>query len=282
MTLSRLETELAHIAVQRSTLIAIEIALAVVLAYILASLFWALAAAPTIDVVDSGNGENAVAHLPNVPSHLILTEFDPFHRGDFGRSGQAATDVAPPETQLDVKLFGIRLADSAGGGSAIIRLQNYRHSVLEVGDEVFPGITLSEIQPGYVVLSRDGRRETLYLDPNNAPQATVEQNASNEGAIADVVQADSAAGSLFEGVGFRTRRDESGQISGVVVSAGEGSDFYQRTDLESGDVVVEVNGISVSEFGPLGELRQSLQNAASVNLVVERQGERKTVQLGAP
>lgn len=282
MDLSRLESEFANLLLRKSTVFAVELALVVTLSYVAASFFWAFNSAPlgseTRTTMDDLGGRRDRALVPLG----ILTSFDPFHRDDVDGLSRGAIAEAPPETKLDVKLFGIRLPSDGSEGSAIIRLQDYRHAVLAPGDKISSGVTLSEIHAGYVVISQNGRNEALYLDAerNDGGEDEIPLRTSNSKTATIVTRTAVTPEELLRAASFNTYRDESGNISGFALRFSEDVDLPLPPELRSGDVVVEINGISVADLGQLSDLRQSLQNADRVSLVVERDGERTTIELG--
>jgi general secretion pathway protein C len=274
--LSRLGNEFAGLTRRRPVIAAVEIGLVAVAAYVSSALFWVLAAGPFLDVRDgsgdflgAGAGRAALANLE------MLTQLDPFHRELAGMDAAVAGTTA--ETDLKIVLFGTRLADGNNESTAIIRLENYNHTVLALGDEVSPGVRLEEINRGYVVLSRHGLREALYLHADRTP-AQVPRAASGSRAM---TQAETGSRSFFDDVELNIRRDGDGRTSGFIVGLAPDSDLEERTGLKDGDVLVAVNGISVGNFVPLTELHRTLRDDSGVNLVVERNGERHAIRLGA-
>jgi len=279
-----LENELAEIIGRRSTIAAVEVGLVVILAYIAASLFWTVTSGPANAGAEVQSGFLGPSGSSAARDFSVLASFDPFHRGEMSGGTQTAETVAPPETTLDIKLFGIRLATGDSKGSAVIRLQDYRHAVLAVGDEISPGIMLSDIHSNYVVLDRQGRRETLYLDPQNQqrdPLAMPTTSGPSPAQPAGSAESQTPE-QVFDNIGFSPELASDGTVAGYAISIADDANFSPEIDLRSGDIIVEVNGVSAGEVARFAELRQSLQNATSADIVVERDGERRTIQLGRP
>lgn len=284
MDFSHFESDLAEFARRRSTVTAVEILLVITFAYIAASLFWTIGAGPANAGAELSAAAGTRGDTQPAASYDILSSYDPFHRESVSGAGPDVAAEAPPETALDIKLFGTRLADGAGEGSAIIRLQNYHHAVLAVGDEVEPGITLSEIHPSYVILSRNGQRETLYLDPENqhaqSPNRTASASAIGTGQSGS--QASAATGSLLRNIQFVRKLDDAGEPYGFSVRIPDDVEIPSTIDLQSGDVLRAVNGTSASDLGSMSRLAQTLQASQSVTLLIDRDGEERTVRLGTP
>ncbi|MBK6296592.1 MAG: hypothetical protein IPF48_00510 [Sphingomonadales bacterium] len=81
--------------------------------------------------------------------------FDPFFRiGD-----QPGSMVV---TSLALKLFGVRVDEAVGGGSAIIETPDGVQSSFGVGDEIVPGATLKQVAFDSVTIERNGVSEQLF------------------------------------------------------------------------------------------------------------------------
>ncbi|MCS6987414.1 MAG: hypothetical protein NZM40_08320 [Sphingomonadaceae bacterium] len=127
-------------------------------------------------------GQQALASLRQPPPPValadpapadpsILARLDPFFR--MGPLEGAAL----PVTALPLSLKGIRLDPASGRGAAFIAGANGPQRPVAPGEEVQPGVTLVAIAADHVVLERDGRRESLWLEavgrrPAAGPAAT--------------------------------------------------------------------------------------------------------------
>ncbi len=109
-----------------------------------ARLVWA-AATP---VTPLGDWRPAAASLPG-SAYDILTGFDPFFRlsGDAG-PGQV--------TSLRLTLYGTRIDEVTGRGSAIIAGPDGVQQSVSVGGEVAPGVRLKSVAFDHVTLDRGG------------------------------------------------------------------------------------------------------------------------------
>ena len=152
----------------------LEIVLLMVLAVQLARLFWVIAT----PVGPLGNWQpTAPAAMTPAARHALLARFDPFYRGQASGEGSAAV------TSLSLKLFGIRLNEASGQGSAIIATPDGMQSSVAVGGEIMPGVKLKEVAIDHVVIDRQGVAETLYLD-QSAPAPTANPGRAPPAALA--------------------------------------------------------------------------------------------------
>ncbi|PTS84625.1 type II secretory protein PulC, partial [Sphingomonas sp. HMWF008] len=97
----------------------------------------------------------------------ILRSFDPF----FLISGG---DAAGPSvvTTLQLTLFGTRLDEAQGGGSAIIAGPDGVQQSIGVGQEIMPGVKLKSVAFDHVTIDRGGASEDLFIvQPDQAPAA---------------------------------------------------------------------------------------------------------------
>ncbi len=91
----------------------------------------------------------------------LLTRFDPFFR-DAPAGGTVTV------TSLPLKLFGTRLDQAVGRGSAIIAMPDGTQASYGVGDEIVPGVRLKSVAFDNVTIERGGVPEQLFLDQSVA------------------------------------------------------------------------------------------------------------------
>jgi general secretion pathway protein C len=93
---------------------------------------------------------------PSARSVVADPSFDPFFRIVLPGSGAV--------TGLPLKLFGVRVDEATGRGSAIIATPDGIQSSFGVGEEVIPGVRLKSVAIDHVELDRAGAVEQLFLD----------------------------------------------------------------------------------------------------------------------
>jgi general secretion pathway protein C len=187
-----------------------------------------------------------------------ITDFDPFFRGN-APAGSAIV------TSLQLNLFGIRLNEADGGGSAIIEIPGEGQQSYAAGEEIQPGVTLKTIAFDHIVISRGGIDEQLYMDQSDAvvPPAAVAASA--------VRPADAAALASAFSVGART---EGGRVTGVIVQpSGDGAAFREM-GLQPGDILVSVNGQGVRSAEDVARQVADMPPGGATTLEVERGGRR--------
>ena len=277
--------------------------LTLVLAWMLAGLFWDMTGLNTPDALTGspafqrGNGSGQ----PLAVAPETLRGFNPFSRQiqsgpatATGSSGSGeATVTAAPETMLDLTLYGIRRAtapnrrDGHAGGSAIVRTPDGKEKAYTIGEELIDGVTLAAIYGNHVEISRQGTRESLFFENAARPGAPrVIQAAGQTRRPA----ADSARGeqtntrraaanalsardfeSLMASVTFTPRRDGR-RITGWIMRPTGPDGYFTSLGFRAGDILIAVNGDPVNTAEILSELTAEISGKSNLVIRVERDG----------
>ena len=201
---------------------------------------------------------------------MIFSRFDPFNRAAI-----QDTDGTIDITSLQLTLYGIRINQATGSGSAIIGGEDGVQMSYNIGEEVMPGVTLSEVAFDFVVLSRNGAKESLYLD-QSVPAETVGTAGTGGGTaqsgeyiIDDGANQPLTADSLRAAVNFAPRTD-NGKVTGLVVSPNGNGQIFSATGFRSGDIIVAVNARPINSAGDVGALMDQIKPGARLSVEVER------------
>ena len=222
----------------------------------------------------------------------------------FGAPPSAASGFnvdAAPDTELDLKLFGIFLANQPETSVAIIGSRGDSGEAYAIGDPIFGNAKVAEIRRDVVLISRAGIIEALRFDDepllmtNRRPRAASGErlNAPDRPlAVSDVGAgvSDLVPAALEESIEvFRNRleQDPDGTLRAVGLEpvSVDGDTGYRigqraasrqlgRTGLQPGDTIVSIDG------RPIGDMRQSpeafgnLLSKGSARLEIRR-GERR-------
>lgn len=218
------------------------------------------------------------APLPAEARMALFRAFDPFTRG------QTAEASGGQVTGLSLQLFGTRINEGSGQGSAIIATPDGLQSSFAVGDQIMPGVTLKEVAYDHVVIDRGGAAETLFLD-----QSTGSDQGGGEGEGGGRHEGGSSApaagtappaaqsgpppaptpSSIQRDIGFMPRMD-AGRVSGIVLSPrGEGQGF-ETAGFKPGDIITQINGRPITSTGDIQSLQAQLRPGARISLMVER------------
>lgn len=239
-----------------------------------ARLLWALVM--PMGMVGEWQAKRA-APLPPEARGALFRAFDPFTRG------QSAEGPSAQVTGLALQLFGVRINEGSGQGSAIIATPDGIQSSFAVGDEIVPGVTLKQVAIDHVVIDRGGTAESLFLD-QSAGGAGAGAGPDGAGGPGD---GGSGLGSAVPGgatslppppptaaliqrdVAFAPRSD-GGKLTGLVVTPkGEGQGF-SAAGFQPGDIITQVNGRPITSMGDMAILQSQLRPGARLSLMVER------------
>lgn len=253
----------------RAVLVAVEMTLLVLVAVQAARLVW-------IVVAPDGPLESKITTATRPEFDFsALTRFNPFE------TSQPSSTNASASTGF--RLFGVRF-DEAGGGAAIIAGENIPQSSFAVGDEIAPGVRLKAVAADHVVLARGSSETIVPLSTAPAPQGIASLPVPSYLSAAPQPAKTQAAAPIainpkdfLEQAGLRPR-SQNGHVTGYTVLARGDGDALSRAGLQSGDVLVAVNGNRMTPER-YSELAQELAGSAEVSLTVERGSETRTIVL---
>lgn len=237
---------------------------------LLANLFW-IVVGPVGSV---GRWKAAAPVTIDAPGRAALYgAFDPFSRST------AVSDGTVTVTSLSLTLFGTRVNENSGSGSAILAGADGVQQSYAVGEEILPGVTLTAVAFDHVVLSRNGVKESLFMD-QSVPAETV--GAAAAAAPAPVAPAINNSGevrinstALRDAVGAAPRT-EGGKVTGLILSAKDDGMMLRNAGLAPGDIVVSINGRPV---GSAADIAAQMRPGAKLTLEVERGAQKIPVGL---
>ncbi len=254
-----------------------ELALMAGLAVQSARLLWVLAT----PVGPLGDWRPAGVTVPGSPIAL-LTSFDPFFRLQQTAAGPATV------TALQLTLFGIRLDEATGRGSAIVAGPDGVQQSVAVGDEIQPGVRLKAVAFDHITLDRGGAEEDLFLD-QSGPTSSASSDTGSPVGNGPPADRPSMPGRGMEGpppppgagarsvpvaqlrqeIGFIPRLD-GGRISGLTVRSQGSGRLFRQAGLRDGDVVTSIAGRPVSGPGDLDRIASDFSGGGNIPITVER------------
>lgn len=206
-----------------------------------------------------------------LPDPLILTRFDPFFR----HAVVGPTAV----TSLSLKLFGTRLDQAMGRGSAIIATPDGLQSSYVIGDEIVPGVQLKSVAFDSVTLERSGVKEQLFLDQSivarvvSGPTGVLLPPVVRERPIL-------TPQSAVAGIGFSPRM-EKGAVTGFVVGPRGAGEVFAASGLQQGDIVTQINGVEVKSGDDATRAVGNLAADGRISFTVDRAGKTVIVSTGS-
>lgn len=218
-----------------------------------------------------GPWEGRQAQFPSVAARQTLfSSFDPFYRA--GPQQAAGGGVV---TSLALTVYGIRLNEGSGLGSAIVAGPDGVQNSFAVGEEILPGVVLKAVAFDHITIDRGGAEEQVFLDQS---QPASDAPAPGEGAQpAPVAGIDNpTADGLKRDIGFAPRM-QNGRITGLILT-GRGPTF-QNAGFQPGDIVTQVDGQPVGSPSDLQALQGKIVPGARISLTVERGASLSTINL---
>jgi general secretion pathway protein C len=240
-----------------------ELALMTALAMQVARLLWAVAT----PVGPLGDWRPATVATPLSPIET-LSGFDPFFRlSGAGVPGPATV------TMLQLQLFGIRLDDATGRGSAILAGPDGVQKSVAVGEEVSPGVILKSVAFDHVTLDRGGASEDLFIDQSGGAAAAAPTGATSTPGAASAVAAPQGVtvGQIRQDIGFIPRID-GGRVTGLTVRSQSTGNAFRAAGLQDGDVLSAIGGRPVTGPADFDRVAREFAAGGNLPLTVERAG----------
>jgi len=196
----------------------------------------------------------------------------------------------------DLKLLGTIASSDEHKGSAIIGTGSGVPRLYAVGSLITPALRLSAVYPDHVVIDRDSATSVLRLphfpgwdgrQGGRPPKEQLAANGSAEPGLASDTDRSfdpppmPASGAIIRSLNFLPAIEHGKRVGMRIGTSHDGARVRQLLGINSGDVVVALNGESVADQpgGGVGELMRAINAADSVTLTVERQGQQFTIAI---
>lgn len=222
----------------------------------------------------------------------------------FGRMEASQPVVAPPSvipaTPLDLHLAGVFFIEQ-GDSRALIAEGSSLERGYRIGDALPGGARLEQIQRDHVVVSRQGRQEVLNLpklgttarppspvpedlppvepmpepepEPGSGPAGAGAPQVIDATAVAQQLRDEAAARpQVLENIAFASPYVQNGQFIGFRLRPGRDRELMRRLNLNSGDVITEVNGTRINNPMQGFAILREVLSADRINVRVLRGG----------
>lgn len=223
-----------------------------------ARLLWVL----VTPVSPLGDWRPAEVSVPGRP-YDVLAGFDPFFR--LGGGQQAPTTV----TSLQLTLFGIRVDEATGRGSAIVAGPDNVQQSVAVGDEIQPGVRLKSVAFDHITIDRGGTAEDLFLVQSDAPTGAASPAVAPPPGAPVGTPAPIRANQIRDEIGFIPRID-AGRISGLVVRPQGTGTLFRTAGLREGDVITAIGRRPVTGPQDLDRVAADFAGGGNIPITVER------------
>lgn len=264
--------------------------LVIVLAQQTASLLWTLmplpksaAWSPAPGFVDPASARAALNVDALAAAHVF---------GQYQATASSASLANAPDTQLNFTLLGILAGSTERESLALIAKDATDEAPYAIGDDVASGVNLQAIFADRVILSRNGRLETLRLDKDSVTSAPLFNTSST---AAEPQEGTPAAAQMLAQIKEQIVTDPSkaasfirvqpinsdGGLKGYRVYPGPERAAFNAAGLKPGDVVTAINGTPLNDPGQALQLLQSMTQASSMSLTIDRNGVSQSVNVSA-
>ena len=225
----------------------------------------------------SGAFQGASARLQPMAAHTM-----------FGRPVNQApvADVvkrSAPETRLNLSLQGVLVAQRPEDSGAIVAGSNGVTEHYRVGETLPGNAQLAEVEPGRVLIRRNGQYESLSFDDKLATDLIEDVESAADGSADGLVSAarnqlESQGVGALAGYGLRPAGDDGS--SGYVYDGSNA--MLNAVSLRAGDVITAINGQRLGDFEQDKALLDSWRSESQIDIEIERDGAILSVSYAIP
>jgi general secretion pathway protein C len=275
----------------------------VYIAFLLSKLVWLTWPKPAFPPLAPLQAKNSSTQSNNRGVQNIVEQFL-FGKADSSKAtAPKQTQVInnAPETRLSINLTGIvAVSNDDKAGVAIIESQGKQVTYLI--DEVVKGTRakLAQILPDRVILSVNGRFETLMLDgldfskkvsmpvlaaqddEQMGPELDLQIDATADPEVKEALietreELLKEPGKLFDYIRVSQEMEE-GELVGYRLSPGKEPALFKQMGLKNNDLAVSINGYQLNDLKQAMQAFNELRNSSDATITIERDGGQIDVQ----
>ncbi|KPZ54651.1 type II secretion system protein GspC [Pseudoalteromonas sp. P1-7a] len=280
----------------------------VYLAYLFSKLVWLVWPQPTASPLSPLHYSNQTKASSATSVQSIIEQFLFGKKTVTNKTNTAQQNEVinnAPETRLSINLTGIvAVSNDDKAGIAIIESQGRQVSYLV--EEVVQGTRaeVAQILPDRVILSVNGRFETLMLDgldfskkvsmpvlaareaqdmgPQKIEQSELQINATADPDVKEAIietreELLSEPGKLFDYIRVSQAMSD-GELIGYRLSPGKEPALFKQMGLQNNDLAVAINGYQLTDLQQAMAAINELRNTSDATITIERDGEQIDVQ----
>jgi general secretion pathway protein C len=210
-----------------------------------------------------------------------------------------------PETNLNLTLTGVVTSSTTDGSAAIIENQGNQNTY-GIGEKIDgTNATIKEVYMDRLIIKNGPKHETLMLEgidfsqnqavtPSPAPQnEAIRQADSNsslrslsgtnlsKGAAAITQELKNSPSNFTDFISIAPVRNAQG-LKGYRVSPGKKPELFNSAGLLSGDILVDINGLDLTDPRQSIQALTALRESESLQMTVEREGQLESIFLELP
>lgn len=280
----------------------------VYLAYLLSKLVWLVWPQPvstplTPSHYSAASKASSTTSVQNIIEQFLFGKKTVTNKTNTAQQNEVINNA--PETRLSINLTGIvAVSNDDKAGIAIIESQGRQISYLV--EEVIQGTRaeVAQILPDRVILSVNGRFETLMLDgldfskkvsmpvlaareaqdmgPQKIEQSELQINATADPDVKEAIietreELLSEPGKLFDYIRVSQAMSD-GELIGYRLSPGKEPALFKQMGLQNNDLAVAINGYQLTDLQQAMAAINELRNTSDATITIERDGEQIDVQ----
>ncbi|ENN98121.1 MULTISPECIES: type II secretion system protein GspC [Pseudoalteromonas] len=275
----------------------------VYLAYLLSKLVWLVWPQPvstplTPSHYSAGSKASSTTSVQNIIEQFLFGKKTVTNKTNTAQQNEVINNA--PETRLSINLTGIvAVSNDDKAGIAIIESQGRQVSYLV--EEVVQGTRaeVAQILPDRVILSVNGRFETLMLDgldfskkvsmpvlaareaqdmgPQKIEQSELQINATADPDVKEAIietreELLEEPGKLFDYIRVSQAMND-GELIGYRLSPGKEPELFKQMGLQNNDLAVAINGYQLTDLKQAMAAMNELRNSTDATITIERDGE---------
>ncbi len=281
----------------KSLTLPINLGLAAIIGYQLATLTWQLLPRPETDLTPTALAPAApmatgISKRKEASPAYEIAKWHLFGTKPVAGTPPPLTPVVLPETRLNLSLKGIFASSDPSGGGAIIASGNTNENFYTTGTRLPGGAILESVHQDHVVILRGQTREMLKLPKDvlatpgkkrnkAASQSTVGNPPLNNGQVAmkqirDRMMQNPQSFSDFINI---TPQTERGRFIGYRIQPGRNPALIKTSGLQPGDIVTTINGIALDRPDKALSALRGLSNAQQASLTIRRNNQMRRILL---
>jgi len=254
--------------------------LSLILAWQLAAIIWRVSAFFLVSDginVPSTQIASVKPEKPRQNNYIYLGGLHLFGIARQSRMPVENVPVSAPETQLNLKLFGVFSDTDSKSGSAIIGAGNGKQKLYVAGDKITTGVWLAEIRADHVLLKRGSGFEVLKFPKKSTQGVSI---SSHQRRVTRVPNLSNKKQRLLDNIRIvPVFAGSNRRLKGYRLLPKKNRVLYNRLGLRPSDIVIEINGISLTNQREAMRVIGELVKADQVNVKLMRGDEIKTMQL---
>lgn len=228
-------------------------------------------------------GQSLTAGVGGQLGNRRLASYELFGRVPGGAPVVEAVRQTAPETRLRLRLEGVLVSEQPELSGAIVAESGGVTAHYRVGETLPGNAELIEVEPGRILIRRNGAFETLTFEEDDSGQLLAQEEEGSAFASDDFVEQAKArldAQGAEALVAFGLSPLQDGATQGYVYNGSNA--MLSALNLQEGDIITAINGNPLGDIEQDRELLESWSTEAQLEIEIARGGARFTVSYALP